>query len=321
MNKAVGDKIKFLRTQSGLSQEELGKNLYFSNRTISNWENNLREVSMDNLHKVAAFFKVNVSYFLDSQAEPSYQVNNTYRQIKYITIESKSYFFLTVFTLILLNLSLIFIPFNDRETLSVLTLFAWIIFAIYTIFLYQETTKKRTNYLLIPSHTNVFFEHNFSLKNRKKFYFSFILKSLISIILSFIVYSSLYVMIKTVILSEDYDFIFTAIVSFFTFSVSFFHIFYLIRFILTGFPKNSVSYIYTNTEFGIFNLRFIVSLHYGFIIFLSIILINYGFYPFDLQHILINVMGVIALIIYLKTFLDSVIKFFNMYKIVIKETQ
>jgi transcriptional regulator with XRE-family HTH domain len=54
--KQVGEKIKFLRIQAKLSQEELAQKLYFSNSTISNWEKGLREVSMENLHNLANFF-------------------------------------------------------------------------------------------------------------------------------------------------------------------------------------------------------------------------------------------------------------------------
>jgi transcriptional regulator with XRE-family HTH domain len=321
MNKTVGDKIKFLRIQSGLSQEELGKHLYFSNRTISNWENNLREVSMDNLSKLAAYFNVNVSYFIDNIAEPTYQIHNAYRQIKYMVIENKSYFFLTIFSLILINLFLIFIPFSDRETLSSLTLLVWVILMIYTIYLYQDTTKKRTHHLLVPNHTNVYFEHKFSLKEKKIFYYSFIANSIFTILFSFLIYASVYVMIRSILLDESYIFLFTSIVAFFTFSVSFFQLFQLIRFVILGFPKNTISYNHTNIEFGIFNVRLMVSMHYGFIVFLTIILINYGFQRFNLQEVILNVIGIISLVCYLKLFLDSVINFYRRYKIILKNTE
>ena len=66
MNHSIGDKIKGLRSQRNISQEALAKALFFSNRTISNWEQGIREVSLENLQKIADYFQVPMSFFTSS---------------------------------------------------------------------------------------------------------------------------------------------------------------------------------------------------------------------------------------------------------------
>ena len=76
MATSVGEKIRLLRIKANLSQEELAQKLYFSNSTISNWEKGRREVSMENLHNLASFFGVEVSYLVDQYSQLEWLLTN-----------------------------------------------------------------------------------------------------------------------------------------------------------------------------------------------------------------------------------------------------
>ncbi len=56
----IGEKIKELRTEHKLSQKELAAILNVSNKTISHWEANYTEPSLQMLVQIKRYF--NVSY-------------------------------------------------------------------------------------------------------------------------------------------------------------------------------------------------------------------------------------------------------------------
>lgn len=58
------NRIRELRLEKGLSQEELGKVLNVSGRTIGHYENGSREPTPEALNKLADFFGVTIDYLL-----------------------------------------------------------------------------------------------------------------------------------------------------------------------------------------------------------------------------------------------------------------
>ncbi len=62
MNNNFGNVLKSLRTEKGIGQIELAKNLNVSKGVISLWENNLREPKLSNLIAIAQFFEVSIDY-------------------------------------------------------------------------------------------------------------------------------------------------------------------------------------------------------------------------------------------------------------------
>lgn len=58
------EKLKQLRTEMNLSQKKLAKILSVDQRSISNWENGVREPNYDMLVKIADYFKVSIDYLL-----------------------------------------------------------------------------------------------------------------------------------------------------------------------------------------------------------------------------------------------------------------
>jgi len=57
-------RIKELREERKLSQEQLGKELGFKYNTISNWERGTREPDIQTIKKLAGFFNVSTDYLL-----------------------------------------------------------------------------------------------------------------------------------------------------------------------------------------------------------------------------------------------------------------
>lgn len=61
----LNEKIKYLRLQDGLSQQELADVLGVQKSTISNWESNHSVPSYEKLKELAEYFSVSLDYLLD----------------------------------------------------------------------------------------------------------------------------------------------------------------------------------------------------------------------------------------------------------------
>lgn len=59
------DKIKELRKSHGKSQVEIANELSVTKQTVSNWENNNIQPSVDMLVKIADYFGVSTDYLLE----------------------------------------------------------------------------------------------------------------------------------------------------------------------------------------------------------------------------------------------------------------
>ena len=59
-----GNRIRILRKQFGLTQEELGKKMGVIKQTVSSWENNISEPNSEILLNMASVFDVSVDYLL-----------------------------------------------------------------------------------------------------------------------------------------------------------------------------------------------------------------------------------------------------------------
>ena len=58
------DNLKMLRTEKGLGQVELAKQVGVSKGIISLWENGLRQPNMSSLIELAEFFEVSIDYLV-----------------------------------------------------------------------------------------------------------------------------------------------------------------------------------------------------------------------------------------------------------------
>lgn len=59
----IGNKIKELRTNQNLTQEDLAQKLFISRQTISRWENGQTTPTTDNLIELSTFFAVDINHF------------------------------------------------------------------------------------------------------------------------------------------------------------------------------------------------------------------------------------------------------------------
>nr|DAR68561.1 MAG TPA: helix-turn-helix domain protein [Caudoviricetes sp.] len=74
------NRLKQLRKEKGLTQQELSEVIAVSYRTIQNWENEESQIKSDKAQKLAKYFSVSVGYLLGYEPE-SEQVSN-YQKIK-----------------------------------------------------------------------------------------------------------------------------------------------------------------------------------------------------------------------------------------------
>lgn len=73
MARKIGDRIKELRINKGLTQLELADKLGFTSQTISNWESGIREPDVDALSQLANLFNVSLDYLLLGKKDDSHR--------------------------------------------------------------------------------------------------------------------------------------------------------------------------------------------------------------------------------------------------------
>lgn len=64
MNKLFCERLKELRQDKKIGQEEFARQIGVSKGVISFWENGLREPTMGNLIAIAKFFEVSLDYLV-----------------------------------------------------------------------------------------------------------------------------------------------------------------------------------------------------------------------------------------------------------------
>lgn len=72
----LGERIKDLRRQHGLSQEQLADKLNVSRQAVQKWEANVNEPSIDTIKCIACYFNVNYEYLLNGEAPPAKDVQD-----------------------------------------------------------------------------------------------------------------------------------------------------------------------------------------------------------------------------------------------------
>jgi transcriptional regulator with XRE-family HTH domain len=66
---SIGEKLRQLRVKQKLSQADLAKALFVKNTTISNWENDSRQIHLSNLKLLCVYFHVPLSYFTEDEKD------------------------------------------------------------------------------------------------------------------------------------------------------------------------------------------------------------------------------------------------------------
>ena len=82
-----GEKLKIARTDAGLKQAELAKQLHTTGNTISNWENNVSKPDLDLLASICGVLNVKASIFIESKVPedeislPEFKIIRKYRNL------------------------------------------------------------------------------------------------------------------------------------------------------------------------------------------------------------------------------------------------
>ncbi len=311
MNQTIGEKIKFLRNQKGLSQSDLAKKLYFSNRTISNWERNLREVSIRNLEKLAQFFQVSIDYFTKppSQTVPP---QGAYQQIKVKKIAINDRFFYFLLILMFINTSMFWIPFQNRINAVLVFLLFWIGFLCMTMIHYSNLDRERTKTYVVPLDASLSYQTSISNKDRQWFKISLVLQYIMLILISTFYYVGIFGMINRV----EVDLAFNVFLIFFYTSMTLFQCFVLIKEFITGVPKQVIPYVKHHNGFGMILHRAVVSIQYSMVIFLIIYMNGFGhtFFPMDL--LLFTLVNGLSMVLLLRLMLVTNAKFYDSYRLI-----
>jgi transcriptional regulator with XRE-family HTH domain len=284
MNKTIGEKIKHLRLQANLSQEELADKLYFSNRTISNWENNLREVSIGNLQRIADFFTVPITFFTNHETLNSMPANDeakkTYQNIVVKNIAVNDRFFYVLIAFLCLNSLMVFVPFLNRLNAGVIILVFWIGLLVLSIVRYTALDRARMRHLLVPLNHKVYFQSALSFQDRRRFKLLSLLYYILLTGISLFYYGGVYHMINSV----EPDFLFTALITMFFMFTTALQGLVIFRLIFSPSQKDKIPYQRDNNDLGMILHRSIVTVHYVMIIFIVILIASYGHlvFPFDL---------------------------------------
>jgi transcriptional regulator with XRE-family HTH domain len=311
----VGEKLRQLRTQKGLSQSELAQHLYFSNRTISNWEKGLRDISVENLKRIADFFNVPIAYFTDlentikSQANP-FSETGPYKQIELKMLRIRHRYYYLVFLLIGLQILLGFFNFQNRDQWTSVFFIFWTTFTMVSIVQFFLKDKLNTRYYLVKEDKQVQYKTDVSLRIRKKFYCFEILTHPFLIFLEVIFYGSSLLLYAPLHSNEaNVLFILTIVISIVI------HIVSVIRLLLNKAYGPNLPYQQTRKYHGVMLLRALVTLHYGVIGYHSLSLFFYGITSFPNQLILLNLIMMFLLIITLRMLLRKSVTFFSSYRL------
>lgn len=72
----IGEKIKYIRQDKGLTQAEFGQNIGLSKQAVSNVENNLSNPSIDFIGKLIVYYNINSNWLIANLGEPYNAVKN-----------------------------------------------------------------------------------------------------------------------------------------------------------------------------------------------------------------------------------------------------
>ena len=65
--KTIGETLKSLRTQAGMTQSELGEKLSISAQAISKWERDESQPDIDTIKRLAEIYEVSISEIIEPE--------------------------------------------------------------------------------------------------------------------------------------------------------------------------------------------------------------------------------------------------------------
>ena len=92
MSVIFGEKLREIRTEKGLKQQEVANYFNVSKMTISAWETNKQEHSISDITKLCIWFQVSADYLLgleDETGRKVYNINNNIHHNNVVNINQK----------------------------------------------------------------------------------------------------------------------------------------------------------------------------------------------------------------------------------------
>lgn len=77
-----GNKLKELRKQANLTQQELGEKLGVAKNTVSYWESGISQPSLEIIKEIATHFQVSVDYLLGNEIDGLEEIEQIKRLLK-----------------------------------------------------------------------------------------------------------------------------------------------------------------------------------------------------------------------------------------------
>ncbi|ELA82316.1 TPA: helix-turn-helix transcriptional regulator [Enterococcus faecium] len=110
------DKLKRLRKEHGITQENLAENLHVSRQTISNWENGNTLPDIENLKLLSQFYHIPLSYLFAEKEEASSPLESPHKDLNKLLI------FLSIASLItpLASFVLLYFLIEEKTKLSMI---------------------------------------------------------------------------------------------------------------------------------------------------------------------------------------------------------
>lgn len=110
------DKLKRLRKEHGITQENLAENLHVSRQTISNWENGNTLPDIENLKLLSQFYHIPLSYLFAEKEEAFSPLESPHKDLKKLLI------FLSIASLItpLASFVLLYFLIEEKTKLSMI---------------------------------------------------------------------------------------------------------------------------------------------------------------------------------------------------------
>ena len=100
----LSEKIKAIRQENNLSQDEMANKIYVTRQAVSKWERDLSYPSIDVLRLISKEFKVSMNYLLDS--------NDQDKNLEYKPVGFKHYGYILLYSVSLLIIILVDIGLN-----------------------------------------------------------------------------------------------------------------------------------------------------------------------------------------------------------------
>jgi transcriptional regulator with XRE-family HTH domain len=305
----LGDRLKKLRLQRGWSQQQLANKVFVSNRTISSWEQNKRDISYEQLTLIAKAFDINVQHFYVEQPIPQTG------QVASITLRS----FKTLPNLLILfyvatclQYGLLLIPFSNPLHITLLSLFGWIGIASMMGSHWLREQKKSTQTWLFPMHQHIVYETSRSNASHRTMNWFFTSGLIVFLLPLFLYYGSWFVMLQR--LETEGTLITLLSILFLVLLIA--HCILILRSLVNQPFAKRLDVHSFNRNSGLRLLRAWVWGHLGVIIILVIFSLNWPYALLPIELVILRLVNEAFLLLYIPSFYGRILGYYALYHLI-----